>query len=84
MQIGGKFAHGTAAVGDGVFLLLGQLGEGFFQLGREEQRVVAESFGAAFGGDDMSLDNALEQVFFPVENQCDDRAEPGPAVRFSL
>lgn len=75
MQIGGKFAHGTAAVRHGVFLGCVHLGERLVAALGYEQRVVAESFGAAFGGDDMSLDNALEQVFFPVENQRDDRAE---------
>ena len=46
---------------------------------RNEERVVAEAFGARSALGDVPLDDPFEEVLLAVEDQRDDRAEAGPA-----
>ena len=49
-----------------------------------EERVVAEAFGARSALGDVPLDDPFEEVLLAVEDQRDDRAEAGPAVADAL
>ena len=66
-QPGGHGAEGLAAVGDGVFLLLRDFGEGAAGVGvRQEDGVVAEAAGAVLLARDTAFADALEEVRLPV------------------
>lgn len=80
MQIVGEFPHGAGAVREGVLLVGGHLGEGAVGAFGTEERVVTEPLVPGFVFDDAPLDPPLEEVLLAVEDQCDDRAEAGPAV----
>ena len=63
-----------------VFFVGGHLGKGSRKSVGHEQRVVTESLASDCVVDDAPLDDALEPVFLPAEQQRDDGAEPCATV----
>lgn len=77
-----QLCHGSAPVGDGIFVCGRHLCKSNVPALRVENRVITKTTFAFEFGADLSLHNALKVVLLIESHECDDSAEAGAAVVF--